>query len=174
VPEPMGNDHPNLAPYGPVACADTDLVVGAGTDGQFVALCAAIGAAELAGDPRFATNALRVANREELSKALAAVFSTRSARDWQTALDAAGVPCAPVQSIDQVASDPHVEQVGLVSTVGHARGDIRLVGSPVRVNAQRSQIRRAPPLVGEHTEEILAALGLDPQMIDQLRSQGVC
>jgi len=170
VPRPMGNDHPNLAPYGPVDCADVPLVVGAGNDRQFVALCRAIGRADLAADPRFATNAGRVTARLDLDAALRATFATAPAAVWRDRLRAAGVPCAPVQALDQVFTDPQVTASGLVSEVG----GLRLVASPLRVDGVRPPVRRPPPALGEHTDEVLAALGLSPAAVAALRARGAC
>jgi crotonobetainyl-CoA:carnitine CoA-transferase CaiB-like acyl-CoA transferase len=168
TPVPLGNAHPNLAPYGPVDCADRPLVVGAGNDRQFAILCEAIDAAGLATDPRFATNGDRVANRAALDAALGAAFSTRSADAWRAILDAAGVPCAPVNAIDEVFGDPHLTAVGLIQEVAHPDGTLRLVRSPLRVDGERPSIRRPPPRLGEHTDEILRALGLDAELIAEL------
>ena len=158
VPRPAGNDHPNIAPYGPVPCADTELVLGAGNDAQFVALCRAIG---LAAEPGWATNAGRVADRVALQQALAAALGVRTAREWVPLLAAAGVPCAPVQDLRAVQDDPQVVATGLLQEVEHPAGAVRVVGSPFRLDEQRPRVRRAPPLLGQHTAEVLSALGLD-------------
>jgi crotonobetainyl-CoA:carnitine CoA-transferase CaiB-like acyl-CoA transferase len=165
VPRPSGNDHPNIAPYGPVPCADTDLVLGAGNDGQFAALCAAIG---MQAQPQWATNAGRVADRVALAGALADVLRTRTAREWSDVLAAAGVPCAPVQDLAAVQTDPQVVAAGLVQTVPHPAGDVRVVGSPMRLDGARPQVRRAPPLLGQHTDEVLRALGLDDDHVQEV------
>lgn len=174
VPGPMGNDHPNIAPYGPVACADRPLVVGAGNDRQFAALCATIGATQLSEDPRFATNADRVGHRRALAAALGAVFSARTADEWRTRLEDAGVPCAPINAMDEVFADEHVEAVGLVTEVDHPEGPLQLVGSPLGIDGERPPIRRAPPGLGEHTDEVLRGLGLDDEMIAALRARATC
>jgi crotonobetainyl-CoA:carnitine CoA-transferase CaiB-like acyl-CoA transferase len=174
VPRPMGNDHPNIAPYGPLECADRALVVGAGNDRQFRALCQAIDAAELAGDRRFATNAGRVANRSALGALLGEVFARRSADEWQRLLEAAGVPCAPVNAMDDVFADAHLRAVGAVDVVPHPAGRLPQVRSPLRVDGHRLPVRRPPPLLGEHTDEILHGLGLDATTITGLRDRGVC
>lgn len=165
VPRPNGNDHPNIAPYGPVPCADTDLVVGAGNDAQFRLLCVAVGL-----EPReqWTTNAGRVADRAELAGALARVFRTRRAREWAGMLTAAGVPCAPVQDLAAVPQDPQVVATGLLQTVAHPAGDVRVVGSPLRIDDVRPRVRRAPPLLGQHTVEVLHALGLDDRHVGEV------
>jgi crotonobetainyl-CoA:carnitine CoA-transferase CaiB-like acyl-CoA transferase len=172
VPRPLGNEHPSLAPYGPVPCADRPLVVGAGNDRQFAALCAAIGRSEVARDPRFGTNADRVANRAALAEVLAGTFSTRRADEWRADLEAAGVPCAPVNAMDEVFTDPHVTAGDLVQDVAHPAGSLRLVASPLRVDGRRPAIRRGPPELGEHTDEVLRGLGLDDDAIERLRADG--
>jgi crotonobetainyl-CoA:carnitine CoA-transferase CaiB-like acyl-CoA transferase len=158
VPRPSGNDHPNIAPYGPVPCADTDLVLGAGNDAQFVALCRAVGVVP---EPQWATNAGRVADRDALQGALAAALSVRTAREWVPLLAAAGVPCAPVQDLAAVQDDPQLVATGLVQQVDHPAGPVRVVGSPYLLDGRRPRVRRAPPLLGQHTAEVLTALGLD-------------
>jgi crotonobetainyl-CoA:carnitine CoA-transferase CaiB-like acyl-CoA transferase len=165
VPRPSGNDHPNIAPYGPVPCADTDLVLGAGNDGQFAALCRAIG---LEPHARWSTNAGRVADRTALAEALADVLRTRTAREWSRVLADAGVPCAPVQDLAAVQDDPQVVAAGLVQTVAHPAGDVRVVGSPLRLDGARPRVRRAPPLLGQHTDEVLRALGLDDPHVQEV------
>jgi crotonobetainyl-CoA:carnitine CoA-transferase CaiB-like acyl-CoA transferase len=165
VPRPSGNDHPNIAPYGPVPCADTDLVVGAGNDAQFAALCAAIGVDPL---PQWATNAGRVADRAALSAALATALGRRPAHEWVPVLTDAGIPCAPVQDLAAVQADPQIAAARLLQQVDHPAGPVRVVGSPYRVNGERPRVRRAPPLLGEHTAEVLQALGLDADQIKEV------
>jgi crotonobetainyl-CoA:carnitine CoA-transferase CaiB-like acyl-CoA transferase len=170
----MGNDHPNLAPYGPVPCADRPLVLGAGNDRQFRRLCAAVGRDDLAVDPRFATNADRLAHRAALADALAATLRGAPAAAWQARLEAAGVPCAQVNTLDAVFTDPQVVASGLVVEVDGPAGPLRLVGSPLLVDGARPPVLRPPPRLGEHTDEVLAALGLDTDTIAALRARGTC
>jgi crotonobetainyl-CoA:carnitine CoA-transferase CaiB-like acyl-CoA transferase len=174
TPGPLGNDHPNIAPYGPVPCADRPLVIGAGNDGQFAALCRAIGRGDVAADARFASNADRVAHRAALGAVLGEVFATRDAHEWQALLEDAGVPCAPVNALDEVFTDPHVRAVSLVSEVHHPAGPVAQVGSPLRVDGERPAVRRAPPTLGADTDAVLRALGLSDSAIAALRAAGVC
>ena len=167
VPVHTGNDHPNIAPYGPVPCADRPLVVGAGNDAQFVALCRAVG---LEPPPGWATNAGRVADRRALAEALAAVFLTRKAGEWVEVLTAVGVPCAVVQTLGDLPDDPHIVATGLIQSVDHPAGPVRVVGSPLRLDGVRPQVHRAPPLLGQHTTEVLRALGLSDDQIGQVSS----
>jgi len=174
VPQPLGNDHPNIAPYGPVPCADRPLVVGAGNDAQFARLALAAGLGWLAEDPRFATNPDRVANRAALADILAEAFSADTADRWRGRLRAAGVPCAPINDLAAVLDDPQIRSVGLVQGVDSPAGPLRLVGSPLLVDGARPPVRRPPPTLGQHTGEVLAALGLDPTTIAGLRARGAC
>lgn len=162
VPGPSGNDHPNIAPYGPVPCADRPLVLGAGNDAQFAALCAALG---LAPPERWRTNKGRVADRAALAETLAAVLSTRTAREWSQVLTDAGVPSAPVQDLAALPDDPQVVATGLLQKVDHPAGPVTVVGSPYRLDGDRPRVRRAPPLLGEHTEQVLTDLGLSADLV---------
>jgi crotonobetainyl-CoA:carnitine CoA-transferase CaiB-like acyl-CoA transferase len=165
VPGPTGNDHPNIAPYGPVPCADRALVIGAGNDAQFAALCDAIG---LLPRPDWGTNRGRVVDRVRLTAALADVFCARPATEWARLLAAAGVPCAPVQDLASVSDDPQIVATQLIQEVDHPAGPVRLVGSPYRVDGIRPRVRRAPPVLGQHTAEVLAALGLSAGQIEEV------
>lgn len=165
VPTFTGNDHPNIAPYGPVPCSDGTLVVGAGNDGQFSQLCKAIG---LEARPEWATNQGRVVDRERLRTALAEVFSQRPAQEWAAVLTTAGVPCAPVQDLASLPGDPQLVATGLLQELEHAAGPVTVVGSPYRIDGVRPRARRAPPTLGQHTVEVLAALGLSQQQIREL------
>jgi formyl-CoA transferase/CoA:oxalate CoA-transferase len=166
VPRPSGNDHPNIAPYGPVPCADRPLVIGAGNDGQFASLCAAIGLQPLRS---WATNAGRVQDRQALAAALADVFGQRTAAEWVDVLAAAGVPCAPVQDLAALPDDPQILATGLIQTVEHPAGHVRVVGSPYRIDGVRPRVRRGPPTLGQHTVEVLASLGLSEPQIEEVR-----
>ena len=129
-------------------------------DGQFARLCEALGAPALATDPRFARNRDRLANRAALDGAVEELLRLRTAADWMPLLERAGVPCAAVNTVDQVFADPHVQAVGLVETVEHPAGPVAQVRSPLRFSRTPASIDRPPPLLGEHTAEVLAALGL--------------
>jgi len=162
VPAYAGNAHPNIVPYGPLPCADTALVLGAGNDAQFAQLCRAL---ELVPEPGWSTNAGRVADRAGVLAALTGVLSGRTAREWAVVLDAAGVPCAPVQDLAQLQDDPQVVATGQLQAVDHPAGPVRVVGSPFRLDGERPRVRRAPPLLGQHTTEVLTGLGLSAAQI---------
>jgi crotonobetainyl-CoA:carnitine CoA-transferase CaiB-like acyl-CoA transferase len=157
VPRPMGNAHPNIVPYQLFRASDRPFILAAGNDRLFERAAAVIGRPDLASDPRFATNAGRVRNREELVSAMQDAFSAARAHTWIDALTAAGVPCALVRALDEVFASPEAE--ALVQRVSDARGALRLVADPVRVDGALLGVRRPPPRLGEHTDEVLGELG---------------
>ena len=175
APGRMGNAHPNLAPYQPFATADGAVVVAVGNDGQFRSLCAALGAPDLGGDARFTTNALRVEHRAELVGALAPLFAPRTTDAWIAALEAAGVPCGPINTIDRVFEEAQAQARGLV--VSQERADlsdpVRTVASPIRLSQTPVAYDRAPPALGQDTDEVLEGLGLSKAEIADLRASGV-
>jgi crotonobetainyl-CoA:carnitine CoA-transferase CaiB-like acyl-CoA transferase len=160
APTRMGNAHPNLAPYQPFPCSDGMVVIAVGNDGQFRALAGALGAPGLGADPRFATNALRIEHRAVLTAELAALTAGQTMKALMALLDAAGVPCGPVNTIDQVFDEPQARHRGLEVT--QARGDlaapVRTVASPIRMSLTPVTYDRAPPALGEHTNEVLGTL----------------
>ena len=157
APGRMGNAHPNLAPYQPFATTDGAVVVAVGNDGQFRSLCAAIGAPDLGEDSRFLTNALRVEHRGALVQALAPLFAVQGTDDWIATLEAVGVPCGPINTIDRVFAEPQAEHRGLV--VSQERADlseaVRTVASPIRLSQTPVAYDRAPPALGADTDEVL-------------------
>ncbi|MBN8551604.1 MAG: CoA transferase [Caulobacterales bacterium] len=176
APTRMGNAHPNLAPYQPFATADGAVVVAVGNDGQFRSLCRAIGAADLGEDSRFVTNALRVENRAELITALAPFLTLQGTDAWIETLEAYGVPCGPINTVDRVFSDPQALHRGLV--VGQPRSDlsetVQTVASPIRLSQTPVSYRHAPPALGADTDTVLAgALGLSREEIAALREAGI-
>jgi len=154
VPEAMGNRHPSIAPYEVFATADRPLVVAVGNDRQFRALAQVVGRPGLADDDRFATNPARVANRDDLAARLTAALSARSADEWFGALTQAGVPCGPINDLRAAVALAARLGLGPVAEVG----GIPTVADPLRLSATPPVYRRRPPLLGEHTEEVLAWL----------------
>jgi crotonobetainyl-CoA:carnitine CoA-transferase CaiB-like acyl-CoA transferase len=155
-PGRLGNDHPSIAPYGPVQTAAGSLFVAAATREHFVALCEALEDPELADDPRFATNAARIVHREELDSALLARFATRSATEWAAALVAAGVPCGPVHTVASALDDPQIRDGGLVTTASTTAGEFRMLRSPIRVDGAWLPVRRSPPTLDQDGDAIRA------------------
>ncbi len=162
APTRGGNRHPNIQPQDVFACADGRIVLAVGNDGQFGKLCAALGRAEWAADERFATNAARVRNNPVLTPLLEERFRDFGREALTAALDAAGVPCAPINDIPQVFEDAQVKHRGLLRHLPHpVAGTVPQVVSPLRFQDAALRFDRAPPTLGQHTAEVLGELGLD-------------
>jgi crotonobetainyl-CoA:carnitine CoA-transferase CaiB-like acyl-CoA transferase len=174
VPRRTGNRHPNIQPQDVFACADGDMVLAVGNDGQFAKLCEVLASPELARDERFAKNAARVRNLDVLMPILAAKFKARDRRHWVDALDAAGVPCGPINTIAEAFDDPQAKHRGMRIEVPHPlAGRVPLVASPMRFREAPVEHERPPPLLGEHSADILRELGYRDADIEQLRTKGV-
>jgi formyl-CoA transferase len=169
-----GNAHPNIVPYRLFKARDRWFIVATGNDRQYYALCEVIGRPDLAEDTRFRFNPDRVANREALEAILADVFATRDAEDWTQALLAAGVPSGPVNSVADVFADPQVLARQMLIELRHPTlGTLKQAGFPYNFSATPAEPRRHPPLLGEHTDEVLRELlGLGPEQIAHLRGEG--
>ena len=173
-PGRRGNAHPNIVPYETFATADEEFAVAVGSERQWHRFCEALGAAALATDPRFATNSDRVTNRQALRPLIAERLASRRSVDWLERLTAAGVPAAPINDILGALATPQAKARGVDVTIDHPRlGPIRQVAPPFELSATPATIRRAPPLLGEHTNEILVELGYDPETIADFRGRGV-
>jgi formyl-CoA transferase/CoA:oxalate CoA-transferase len=174
TPARLGNRHPNLAPYETFAVRDGYLIVGVGSEALWRAFCEALGRPELAADPRFASNALRVTNYDALSGVLAPLFAERSAADWLSAFEARGVPCGRVRSVAEALEGPQVAARGLLLDLVHPRlGRGRFVGNPIHLDGAARGSPRPPPLLGQHTDEVLGELGLGAEEVGALRRDGV-
>ena len=158
VPGPMGNQHPNIVPYQLFETSDRPFILAAGNDKLFRLTCEVAGRPELADDPAFATNEGRVRNRADLIPVLQEIFRTKPAAWWLEALEDAGVPCAPVRRLDEVFASP--EGVAVIQEIEDpVRGLLRLVADPIRLFGELPAVRRPPPRLGEHTDEVLSELG---------------
>ncbi|MEW6707865.1 MAG: CaiB/BaiF CoA-transferase family protein [Pseudomonadota bacterium] len=174
APRRMGNAHQNIVPYQVFEVADGHIILAVGNDGQFAKFCEVAGCAELARDARFAKNADRVRHRAVLVPLLAERLKTRSKHDWLSALEAAKVPCGPINSLDEVFTDPQVQARQMTVEMPHPLTDrLRLVASPMKFSATPVQYRRPPPLLGEHTTELLAEFGIGAAEQAALKEQGV-
>ncbi|HJQ66168.1 MAG TPA: CaiB/BaiF CoA-transferase family protein [Gemmatimonadales bacterium] len=175
VPQRWGNAHANIAPYQVLPTVDRPIVLAIGNDAQFVKFCEVAAAPGLARDPRFATNAARVTNRDALTHELEIVLHTRTAAGWLAALEPAGVPCAPINDLAQVFADPQVRHRGLRLDAAHPSGaTVPMVANPIRLSATPAAYDLAPPVLGQHTEEILSErLGMTAEQIAELRRMGV-
>ena len=174
-PKRLGNAHPNIVPYQDFPSADGNFILAVGNDGQFRKFCEVAGIANFADDPRFVTNKARVAHRAELIPLLrqATVFKTTA--QWIEQLEKAGVPCGPINDLQQVFADPQVQARGLRLDLPNALGSSTpQVASPLRLSATPVAYRSAPPLLGQHTEALLQRLlGMSETQIAELREAGV-
>ncbi|MDX2144813.1 MAG: CaiB/BaiF CoA-transferase family protein [Rhodospirillaceae bacterium] len=175
VPSRIGNTHINIVPFGAFAVADGHIIVTVGNDGQFKRLCHVLGAPELADDPRFRTNELRVRHRAEANAALKPLFAKRHQAELLAALEAETVPVGPIYTVDQVFADPQVQARGVkVHTEPGAGIQADLVRNPIVLSETPVEHIKAPPHLGEHTREVLMRhLGLAPAAIDDLIKRGI-
>ncbi len=175
VPGRLGNAHPSIAPYQVFATADGHLILAIANDRQFRAFCGAAQAETLGSEARFAANAGRVAHRDALTALLAPIMAAKSTAAWIATLEAANVPCGPINRIDQVFADRQAIARGLQVTLPHAfAGELALVASPLRLSRTPPEYRSAPPLLGEHTDAVLRdILGLGADEIAALRARDV-
>ena len=157
VPRRMGNAHPNIVPYQDFPTADGDMILAVGNDSQFAKFCDVAGKPDWARDARFATNADRVRHRAELMPLLRQATVMRTTREWIAALETAGVPCGPINRLDEVFADPQVIARGLRIELPHAvAGSVPGVANPIRMSASPVAYDRGPPTLGQHTDEVLA------------------
>ena len=169
-----GNGHPNIVPYQSFHAADGWIAVAVGNDAAFTRLCTAIGRAALASDERFATNASRVRHREVLLPLLAEIFATRPADEWARRLEAAAVPAGKIRGVREALDAASAAGVAATTRVPHpTAGEIDLVNCPIRLTESSAPAALAPPLLGEHTAEVLAGLGVDAAQLAQLEHDGV-
>jgi len=168
-PPRQGNTHPNIVPYQPFAAADKPLIVAVGNDRQFARLAEICGHPEWAGDARFATNAARVANREEIVRLVSECTRRKPADEWFEKLEAAGIPAGPINTISQALADVQAQHRRMVRTMA----GLSVMGSPVRIDGDRADSDLPPPALGEHTNDVLAEYLQDASEIERLRSAGV-
>ena len=165
----QGNTHPNIVPYQPFDAADQPIIIAVGNDRQFARLAEMCGHPEWASDDRFANNGARVANRSEMVRLVSEAIRRKPAAEWLELLEAAGIPAGPINSVTQALSDVQAQHRRMVRTIA----GVPLVGSPVRLDGERADSDLPPPALGEHTNEVLTGLGVDPGEIEQLKIAGV-
>jgi len=175
APRRFGNGHPNIVPYQAFATADGHVILAVGNDEQYARFCAVAGCPELASDQKYVTIAQRNAHREALIPLLAAVIRQRPSAEWIELLEAAQVPCGPINTIDKVFADPQVRSRGMRVDLPHPRaGTLPSIANPVHFATAPIEYTHAPPLLGQHTDEVLEELlGLDGVARAALRAQGV-
>jgi crotonobetainyl-CoA:carnitine CoA-transferase CaiB-like acyl-CoA transferase len=174
-PERMGNAHPNVVPYQDFPTSDGHMILAIGNDSQFAKFCATAGHPEWAKDARYATSAARVINRDTLIPAMRQVTMTRTTAEWVKSFEVVGVPCGPINTVAQVFEDPHVKARGTRISLPHPLGgEIPLVANPIRLSETPIEYRLAPPMLGQHTGEVLRdVLGLDDARIKELSQRKV-
>ncbi len=174
-PRRLGNAHPNIVPYQVFATADGYIILAVGNDRQFARFCELAGRPELATDERFATNAVRVHNRETLAPIVQDLMIQRGSQAWLDALEQAGIPCGPINALDQVFADPQIQHRGMRVELPHPlAGVVPLTASPLRLSATPVRYQGPPPTLGQHTDEVLGErLGLNAADIDALRAEGI-
>jgi crotonobetainyl-CoA:carnitine CoA-transferase CaiB-like acyl-CoA transferase len=174
VPEPQGNDHPVLAPYGVFATADNPIIIAVGNEKQWRELCELVGDAGLADHPDLATGKLRTEHRAELKDRLEALLAARAGTEWVELFRAARIPTGPIYNYAQVFEDAQVRHLDMVQRVTRADGsDLPLLRGPVSIDGVAPRIRKAPPALGEDTREVLAALGLTEDQVQGLLDAGI-
>jgi formyl-CoA transferase len=174
-PQRYGNAHPNIVPYQTFRASDGYFALGIGNDGQWRQFCERAGCPSWAADERFITNARRVENRDLLVPLLEDLFCQEDITHWLSILESVGIPCGPINCIDQLMKDPQVQAREMVVEVPHASaGSVRMVASPLKIPTAPVEVRYPPPMLGEHTAEILQdLLGYDLQQVDELRNTRV-
>lgn len=174
IPKRLGNLHPNIVPYQTFPTADGEIVVAVGNDGQFRKLCTVLEMEELAKDPKFSSNPKRLENRERLTEIISEKMLKRDGKEWMQLLNAAGIPGGPINNLQELFSDEQVKAREMVKEIPHpTAGSIRLVGSPLKLSRTPVEIKRHPPLAGEHTEEVLKEIGITKEQIDLMKARQI-
>jgi len=174
-PPRLGNQHPNIVPYQVFATADGHVVLSIGNDPTFKRFCENFGLGSVIADPRFATNAARVENRQLVTETLSPVLAGHTTAWWVDKLEALSIGCGPINKLAEVFADPQVQAREAVREMAHGSGvDVKVIANPVRLSETPADYRLPPPLLGEHTDQVLAErLGLDAARIAELRGLGV-
>ena len=174
-PGRLGNRHPSIAPYRDFPCSDGELIVAAANDSLWQRFAHAIGRADLADDSKWDTNAARVSGRDELEAEIEETMRARTRAEWAEIVSDAGVPCGPVRTIEELCADPQIHHREMVVEMEHARtGVLKVMGNPMKLSDTPGELRLPPPLLGEHTEEVLSGLlGKSDGEIAALKEKGV-
>lgn len=172
-PQRMGSGHPSLVPYQSFPASDGFFIVGVANQGLWLRFCRAIDRPDLLDDPRLKTNDDRVAHRAECVQVLSEIFQTRTVAEWVEVISNAGVPCGPINRVSEVVNDPQVLARNMMMDIPHPKvPDLRVPYSPLKLGKTPPSVRHAPPLLGQHNEEVLTELGYTQEQIAELREQG--
>ncbi|UCC64265.1 MAG: CoA transferase [Anaerolineae bacterium] len=174
-PPRLGNAHPSIVPYQPFKARDKYIIVGVGTERLWGRFCRTLGVQDtLMTDPRFASNPDRLAHREELIRLLAEIIATQDADHWLDLFGEAGIPCGPINFVDEILNDPHIHARGVIVELDHpAAGLVHSIANPVRLSETPVSYRLPPPTLGQHNAEVLAELGYGPEEVAKLEMQGI-
>jgi crotonobetainyl-CoA:carnitine CoA-transferase CaiB-like acyl-CoA transferase len=174
-PARLGNQHPNIAPYQEFPTKDGYLILAVGNDPTFERFCKAFGQEALLADPRFATNPIRVQNRQLVTDTLTPVMKSKTTAEWIDALEALKIGCGPINTLEQVFADPHVQAREMVVEMAHGSGEtVKVIANPVKLSATPPSYRSAPPVLGEHTQDVLTSvLKMSAADIATLKEKGI-
>ena len=174
-PPRLGNQHPNIAPYQEFPTKDGYIILAVGNDPTFERFCKAFGQEALLADPRFATNPIRVQNRQLVTDTLTPVMKSKTTAEWIEALEALKIGCGPINTLEQVFADPHVQAREMVVEMAHGSGEtVKVIANPVKLSATPPSYRSAPPVLGEHTQDVLTAvLKMSAADIAALKEKGI-
>jgi crotonobetainyl-CoA:carnitine CoA-transferase CaiB-like acyl-CoA transferase len=174
VPQPVGSGHPVIVPYQAFKAKDVYINIAAGNDQLWEKFCKAVGLEKVMNDPKFATNAKRVENREEIVKIISDLIVTRNGEEWLQIITDAGVPCGPIYTVDKIFADPQVLHRQMLKELDHLKaGKVKVTGIPVKLSDTPGEVETAPPVLGQHTQEILNELGYSDQDLEKLRQEKV-
>jgi formyl-CoA transferase/CoA:oxalate CoA-transferase len=169
IPQPLGSGHPTIVPYQAFKAKNTFINIAAGNDQLWQKFCNAVGLEHIVNDPKFATNSKRVENRKEIVKIIGDLIITKDAEEWINILRKAGVPCGLIYKMNDIFSDPQVLHRNMIKELNHVKaGKIKVTGIPIKLSETPGEIISAPPILGQHTNQILSSLGYSKEEIEML------